>query len=159
MLTLKRLNRLDKLRARDGREQAQRAKQRVDALHLQLQNLLYEALHLQKEIAKCQQFRSGDEDVHLVPEEAFYRDAPEAISRPEETRGDEHKRRLARLEFEDATRREMSGALRKLEESRERMESIIRTKRDNLAGLKPQLRKILEATKPTQVWSCRWSKV
>lgn len=33
------------------------AKQRVDVLHLQLQNLLYEVLHLQKEISKCLEFK------------------------------------------------------------------------------------------------------
>ena len=33
------------------------AKQRVDVLHLQLQNLLYEVMHLQKEISKCLEFK------------------------------------------------------------------------------------------------------
>lgn len=33
------------------------AKQRVDVLHLQLQNLLYEVMHLQKEIGKCLEFK------------------------------------------------------------------------------------------------------
>lgn len=32
-------------------------KQRVDVLHLQLQNLLYEVMHLQKEIGKCLEFK------------------------------------------------------------------------------------------------------
>lgn len=33
------------------------AKQKVDVLHLQLQNLLYEVMHLQKEISKCLEFK------------------------------------------------------------------------------------------------------
>ena len=33
------------------------AKQKVDGLHLQLQNLLYEVMHLQKEISKCLEFK------------------------------------------------------------------------------------------------------
>lgn len=33
------------------------AKQKVDAYHLQLQNLLYEVMHLQKEITKCLEFK------------------------------------------------------------------------------------------------------
>lgn len=33
------------------------AKQKVDVLHLQLQNLLYEVMHLQKEIGKCLEFK------------------------------------------------------------------------------------------------------
>ena len=78
-------------------------------------------------------------------------DAPADVARPEDTRGDPHRRRLARLEYEDATRREMNGALRKLEAGREKLEDVIKTKRDNLASLRPQLQKILEASKPTQV--------
>lgn len=33
------------------------SKQKVDVLHLQLQNLLYEVMHLQKEIGKCLEFK------------------------------------------------------------------------------------------------------
>ncbi len=41
----------------NSREKTSAAKAKVDALHLQLQNLLYEVLHLQKEVVKCQQFK------------------------------------------------------------------------------------------------------
>jgi len=34
-----------------------KVKQQVDSQHLQLQNLLYEVLHLQKEVKKCLQFK------------------------------------------------------------------------------------------------------
>ena len=78
----------------------------MDALHLQLQNLLYEVLHLQKEVhcwidpliftyfiiiksifqvTKCQQFKSKDEEVDLIPVEEFYALAPEEISKRETT--------------------------------------------------------------------------
>ena len=33
------------------------AKHKVDSLHLQLQNLLYEVMHLKKEITKCLEFK------------------------------------------------------------------------------------------------------
>lgn len=58
MLSLKRLNRLDKMRTKWSREETNGTKQNVDAFNLQLQNLLYEVLHLRKEITKCQQYRS-----------------------------------------------------------------------------------------------------
>ena len=80
-LTLKKLNRLDKLRTRNSREATNQAKQRVDSLHLQLQNLLYEVLHLQKEVTKCQQFKSKDEDIDLVEVHEFYRSAPPEVAR------------------------------------------------------------------------------
>jgi THO complex subunit 5 len=42
------------------------AKQKVDVLHLQLQNLLYEVMHLQKEISKCLEFKSVFSHIHCV---------------------------------------------------------------------------------------------
>jgi len=81
-LTLKKLNRLDKLRTKQCRDNTQARRQQVDSYHLQLQNLLYEVLHLEKEVSKCLQFKSGDEDIDLVSLEEFYRNAPPEISRP-----------------------------------------------------------------------------
>ena len=81
-LTMKKLNRLDKIRTKQSRDTTQAARQRVDSFHLQLQNLLYEVLHLEKEVSKCLQFRSGDEDVNLVPVDEFYLKAPADISKP-----------------------------------------------------------------------------
>ncbi len=69
VLTLKKLNRLDKMRLKASRNLTNEAKLNVDALHLQLQNLLYEVMHLQKEINKCQQFKSKDEEIDLIPVE------------------------------------------------------------------------------------------
>ena len=94
------------LRTRTSREATAAGKGKVDALHLQLQNLLYEVLHLQKEVrcwtdpltltciiiiksilqvTKCQQFKSKDEEVDLIPVEEFYALAPEEISKRETT--------------------------------------------------------------------------
>jgi len=80
-VTLKKLNRLDKLRLKRSRDLTHDAKQRVDTFHLQLENLLYEVFHLQKEVDKCLEFKSKDEDIELVSEEEFYRDAPTTISK------------------------------------------------------------------------------
>merc|ERR1719499_1785620 len=149
-LTLKKLNRLDKLRTRTSREATAAGKGKVDALHLQLQNLLYEVLHLQKEVTKCQQFKSKDEEVDPIPVEEFYALAPEEISKRETTTKDEHAQRLARLEFENEQRKDMNAAFLKLEEAKEGLEKFIRDKRESLADLKPQLASILEKTKPVQ---------
>ena len=53
------------------RENTAGVMQRVDKFHLQLQNLRYEVMHLEKEVTKCLQFRSADEDVQLVPVHEF----------------------------------------------------------------------------------------
>lgn len=54
---LKKLNRLEKFRTKNSRDTLNKVKQQVDSYHLQLQNLLYEILHLQKEVNKCLQFK------------------------------------------------------------------------------------------------------
>lgn len=54
---LRKLNRLEKLRLKQSREDLHKVKGQVDSQHLQLQNLLYEVLHLQKEVTKCLQFK------------------------------------------------------------------------------------------------------
>lgn len=81
-MALKKLNRLEKVRTRAGRDALHKEKQRVDSTHLLLQNLLYEADHLNKEVTKCLQFKSKDEEIELVPLADFYDNAPAEISRP-----------------------------------------------------------------------------
>ncbi|CAG0887791.1 unnamed protein product [Darwinula stevensoni] len=73
---LKKLNRLEKYHVKLSRNQTLDAKKQVDGLHLQLQNLLYELQHLQKEVQKCLNFRSQDEAIDLVPEDEFFKEAP-----------------------------------------------------------------------------------
>ncbi len=81
-VTLKKLNRLDKLRLKKARDGTHDEKQKVDTFHLELENLLYEVFHLRKEVDKCLEFKSKDEDVELVPIEEFYQEAPANISKP-----------------------------------------------------------------------------
>lgn len=81
-MALKKLNRLEKVRTRAGRDALHKEKQRVDSTHLLLQNLLYEADHLNKEVTKCLQFKSKDEEIELIPVDSFYRDAPSDVTRP-----------------------------------------------------------------------------
>ncbi|XP_059084495.1 THO complex subunit 5 homolog [Tigriopus californicus] len=150
-LTLKKLNRLDKFRIRGAREETNLAKQKVDSLNLQLQNLLYELSHLQKEITKCQQFKSKHEDIDLIPVEEFHREAPESIvGAVKDSPANPHQLQLLRLDYENIQRKDMNTALSKLEDAREALEKQIGVKRDKLASLKPQLANILEVTKPVQ---------
>ncbi|XP_071743634.1 THO complex subunit 5 homolog [Lepeophtheirus salmonis] len=149
-LSMKKINRLDKIRLRRSREMTMSAKQRVDSFHLQLQNLKYEVMHLQKEITKCRQFRSKDQDISLVSIEEFYKDAPTSISNPEKTKNDEHAQRKARLEWEMEQRKNLAEKEKDLKLVRDNVEKLIREKQDKLLNLKPQLQAILEATKPVQ---------
>lgn len=149
-VTLKKLNRLDKLRLKRSRDLTHDAKQRVDTFHLQLENLLYEVFHLQKEVDKCLEFKSKDEDIELVSEEEFYRDAPTTISKAEVTKNDQHKKTLARLEWEFEQRKRLSEQCRSIDKKRENVVNEIAKKQKHLENLFPRLNTILEATRPLQ---------
>lgn len=56
-VSLKKLNRLEKIRTKNLREELHQKKQLVDSYELQLQNLLYELMYLKKEVTKCLQFK------------------------------------------------------------------------------------------------------
>ncbi|XP_032517733.2 THO complex subunit 5 homolog [Danaus plexippus] len=150
LVALKKLNRLEKVRTRAGREALHKEKQRVDSTHLLLQNLLYEADHLNKEVTKCLQFKSKDEEIELIPLEEFYKEAPSEISRPEVTKADEHQLQLARLEWELRQRRELAGACSELVASKECVAAAIAAARSRLDALSPHLKDVLKATKPLQ---------
>ncbi|KAJ0176562.1 hypothetical protein K1T71_007741 [Dendrolimus kikuchii] len=150
LVALKKLNRLEKVRTRAGRDALHKEKQRVDSTHLLLQNLLYEADHLNKEVTKCLQFKSKDEEIDLVPVEDFFKEASPSISRPDITKSDEHQLQLARLEWELCQRRELAGLCSELVASKERVAAAIAAARSRLDALAPHLKDVLKATKPLQ---------
>lgn len=140
----KKLNRLDKIRLRSGRDALHKEKLAVDSNRLQLQNLLYEAEHLRKDVQRCFQFKSQDEQIDLVDEEQFYADAPAEISRPEKTRDDEHARRLARLDWELQQRKELAALCEQLEKQKQVAAQHIQTKTQRLDSLAPCLDALLK---------------
>lgn len=70
------------MRVKESREKSTEFRQGVDAITLQLQNLLYEVSHLKKEVRKCLEFKSADTEIDLVSVDQFYKEAPVNISRP-----------------------------------------------------------------------------
>lgn len=147
---LKKLNRLDKVRLRAGRDALHKEKLIVDSNKLQLQNLLYEADHLRKEVQHCLQFKSQDEEIDLVSENDFYKEAPDHITRRSKTENDEHARRLARLEWELQQRKELSIMCKELQEAKEKVAQEIESKTTRLNSLIPCLDALLKATRPLQ---------
>lgn len=147
---LKKLNRLDKVRLRAGRDALHKEKLSVDSNKLQLQNLLYEADHLRREVQHCTQFKSQDEEIDLVSEIEFYEQAPKHISRPETTETDEHARRLARLEWELQQRKELAIMCKELQTAKEKVAHEIESKTIRLDSLVPCLDTLLKATRPLQ---------
>ncbi|KAK9300536.1 hypothetical protein QLX08_006863 [Tetragonisca angustula] len=149
-IELKKLNRMEKFRTKFARDSLISSKSSVDSKHLHLQNLLYEVMHLKKEVVKCLQFKSKDELIQLVSEEEFYKEAPENISRPEITKHNPHQLRLARLEWELTQRKQLAALCDELTENKKAVALSIESKQTRLDNLAPQLYSILEASKPLQ---------
>ncbi|XP_037042717.1 THO complex subunit 5 homolog [Bradysia coprophila] len=147
---LKKLNRLDKVRLRTGRDDLHNEKQIVDSNRLQLQNLFYESEHLNKEVQRCYQFKSEDEEIDLISEEEFYAQAPENIAQSGKTSNDEHARRLARLSWELQQRKELAAMCKELEKQKELVAQDNETKTNLRDSLKPRLEALLKSTKPLQ---------
>nr|XP_006818091.1 PREDICTED: THO complex subunit 5 homolog [Saccoglossus kowalevskii] len=152
-VTLKKLNRIAHIRSKKSKDSTHESKQKVDSFHLQLQNLLYEAMHLQKEVTKCLEFTSMDEDIDLVDVSDFYEKAPGEISKPEKTNRDPHQLRLARLDWELEQRKRLAEKCKELETSKNIISKEIQTKRDYLDSLQPKLNDVLQATVPLQMLS------
>ncbi|XP_042688173.1 THO complex subunit 5 homolog, partial [Centrocercus urophasianus] len=149
-MTLKKLNRLAHIRLKKGRDQTHEAKQKVDAYHLQLQNLLYEVMHLQKEITKCLEFKSKHEEIELVSLEEFYSEAPTEISRPDITLTEPHQQTLARLDWELEQRKRLAERYKECQTIKEKILKEIEVKKEYLSSLQPRLNSIMQASLPVQ---------
>uniref|UniRef100_A0A670ZR27 THO complex subunit 5 n=1 Tax=Pseudonaja textilis TaxID=8673 RepID=A0A670ZR27_PSETE len=149
-MTLKKLNRLAHIRLKKGRDQTHEAKQKVDAYHLQLQNLLYEVMHLQKEITKCLEFKSKHEEIELVSVEEFYKDAPPEISKWDITLNDPHEQTLSRLDWELEQRKRLAEKYEESLANKEKILKEIEVKKEYLSNLQPRLNSIMQASLPVQ---------
>lgn len=149
IVKLKKFNRLDKLRLFNFRETLQKEKLQVDSNRLKLQNLIYEADHLKKEINKCISLRSEDEDIELVSMEEFLEKAPDE-SKVKEILSDEHALRKARLGFELLQRKDYDKQCQELEKQKEELAQKTVNVKKNLDSLMPCLQEVKKATRPIQ---------
>lgn len=149
IVKLKKLNRLDKLRLHSRRDILQKEKLLADSNRLKLQNLIYEADHLKKEINRCFSFKSEDEDIELVSIEDFIEKAPEQ-NRTKDILSDEHTLRKARLGFELQQRKEYSQQCKDLEKEKEETAQKTIEVKKNLDSLYPCLQEVKRATRPIQ---------
>lgn len=163
LMELKQLNRLDKYRLKEARKRLLLAKDNVDQINLQLQNILYEIMHLQKEQKTCASFRSKDENLQLVDEQNFLNsnDFPNElrhlliknsdkiiINKDGISREELHKLHLAQLEFELKQRIYSDQQLKVAEKSRQSLEGEILSKKETLFKFDPILKNVIESTKP-----------
>ncbi|XP_018015767.1 THO complex subunit 5 homolog B isoform X2 [Hyalella azteca] len=150
ILNMRKLSRTQKVRVRLAREEALDARQSVDGVTLQLQGLLYEVLHLQKEAQRCLLAHTADKDVDLLPVEQFYEEAPPSISRPDVTRSDPHQQRLARLHWELEQRRGQTSLGEQLSSELHSVQVNISELNTKLAAIRPCINDVLQSTIPLQ---------
>lgn len=148
-MMLKKINRHDKIRIKHGRDQVTEAKQKMDFYHLQLQNLMYQVFHIRREIIKCHEFKSRQEEIDLVDVKEFYEEAPaEVTEHLLENPDDQHQLTLARLELELKQRIKCTKTLEDRKKVKSKIKKEIREEIERLDSIKQVLSKVVEASLP-----------
>lgn len=133
------------------REATGDAKTQLDQSSLQLQSLLYEKHHYEKEIQSCTSFRSAysEHQLELLPVEEYKTRAATAVAaasamdEEEEQRAEEpHQLMLNRLHHELEFREETVKELEALKAKRDGLAADVAQKRSSLAGLDAEISKL-----------------
>ncbi|MCD7461538.1 THO complex subunit 5B [Datura stramonium] len=130
--------------------ETERAKAPVDFTTLQLHNLMYEKSHYVKAIKACKDFRSKYPDIELVPEEEFFRDAPEEIKNSVMSNDNSHNLMLKRFNFELFQRKELCKLREKLEQKKKALQETIANRKKFLSSLPSHLKSLKKASLPVQ---------
>ncbi|XP_010552518.1 PREDICTED: THO complex subunit 5B isoform X2 [Tarenaya hassleriana] len=130
--------------------ETERAKAPVDFTTLQLHNLMYEKSHYVKAIKACRDFKSKYPDIELVPEEEFFRDAPESIKGPSLSDDGSHDLMLKRLNFELHQRKELCKFRARLEQQKKSLLETIAERKKFLSSLPSHLKSLKKASLPVQ---------
>ncbi|KAI4865591.1 Fms-interacting protein-domain-containing protein [Hypoxylon rubiginosum] len=130
--------------ARQTKSQTSEARQEVDRLHLQLQNLYYEQRHLQGEIKACESYDHTYQQLPLVPLEEFL------ALKPDHADDDEHALMIARIEHERSEREALEQKRMELLKRKQKLIADNKKRKDDLANLDKELEKFIDAAKPIQ---------
>ncbi|KFK31773.1 hypothetical protein AALP_AA6G156800 [Arabis alpina] len=130
--------------------ETERAKAPVDFTTLQLHNLMYEKSHYVKAIKACRDFKSKYPDIDLVPEEDFFKDAPEAIKDQSLSNDSSHVLMPKRLNFELYQRKELCKHRARLEQQKKSLVETIAERKKFLSSLPLHLKSLKKASLPVQ---------
>ncbi|RDL34600.1 Uncharacterized protein BP5553_07728 [Venustampulla echinocandica] len=130
--------------ARETKTLTAEARQEVDRLHLQLQNLYYEQRHLQGEIAGCESYDHKYRTLDLVPVEQFVAEHQEYAD------ADETALTIARIDNEHAERLALEEQRQGLLKKKQGLIADNKKRKDDLANLDKDLEKFIDAAKPIQ---------
>ncbi|KAJ5225560.1 hypothetical protein N7468_006785 [Penicillium chermesinum] len=132
------------LRVRESKQATAEARQEVDRLHLELQNLYYEKNHLLNEIAACESYDHPYRKLPLIPVEEFL----ELF--PEHRESSEHELMIARITHEHAEREKLEQARQELLKRKQALIAENKKRKEDLASLDQDLEKFVDAAKPIQ---------
>lgn len=130
--------------ARQTKSQTSEARQEVDRLHLQLQNLYYEQRYLQGEIAACESYDHTYQQLPLIPLEEFL------ALKPDHADDDENALMIARIEHERGEREALDQKRMELLKQKQKLIADNKKRKDDLANLDKELEKFIDAAKPIQ---------
>ncbi|KAF8204991.1 Fms-interacting protein-domain-containing protein [Pholiota molesta] len=146
---LKSLYRAANTATRLKKDETAAARQEMDQSHLNLQNLLYEKRHLEREIEKCRQFASMYQDIPLYNLDEFKRLAPEE-ARTEEVLSNEHQLMLNRLSFELAERQRLDLKKKELLQQKEDLLKQSKSKLTTMDNVKTQIDLLMKTASEIQ---------
>ncbi|KAI9809725.1 MAG: hypothetical protein M1825_000158 [Sarcosagium campestre] len=141
---LRGLNRDAILRVRQTKQSTAEARQEVDRLHLQLQNLYYKQRHLDGEIAACEAYDHKYQQLPLIPVEDFL------TAHPEHVDDDENALMIARINHEHAEREALEQVRQGLLKKKQGLIADNKKRKDDLANLDKDLETFIDAAKPIQ---------
>ncbi|KAM4059659.1 fms-interacting protein [Hirsutella rhossiliensis] len=139
---LRGLHRTACISARETKAVTLEARQEVDRLHLQLQNLYYEQHHLQGEISACESYDHKYTQLPLIPVEEFLAQHPEHVD------NDENELMVARIDHERAEREALEQQRQELLKRKQKLIADNKRRKDDLANLDQDLEKFIDAAKP-----------
>ncbi|KAJ9645226.1 hypothetical protein H2199_003232 [Coniosporium tulheliwenetii] len=139
------LNRSAILGVRQTKQATAEARQEIDTLHLQLQNLYYEQRHLRGRLGLVRLMRSCRhkyQQLPLIPVEEFLEKFPEHMG------DDENALMIARINHEHAERQALEESRQGLLKKKQGLIAKNKKQRDDLAKLDKDLEKFIEAANP-----------
>ncbi|KAF2842850.1 hypothetical protein M501DRAFT_1005576 [Patellaria atrata CBS 101060] len=138
------LTRSANLRVRNTKQATAEARQEIDTLHLQLQNLYYEQRHLRGEIAACEAYEHKYQQLPLIPVDDFL------AQFPEHSDDDNNTLMVARINHEHAQRQALEEKRQGLLKKKQGLIAENNKRKDDLANLDKDLEKFIEAAAPIQ---------
>lgn len=146
---LKSINRQSSSIVAHYKSQTQKVRNEVDQIHLDLQNLIYERRHLEKEIKKCQEFESEYQNISIHSlEEYFERNPEDKKEGPDQI--DPHELMIKRLKFELSERKRFEAEKKELLQKKLKLSKENDEKKSKLDELEKQLDRFVVTAKEIQ---------